>query len=227
MKYDIALPSNINAFRDFIAPWFPGDRPPLWVAGSVREGEEALVLEAHRALRKTLPGARLILAPRHLNRASSTLQAAGALGLACALRSQPPTADWDVLLLDSIGELLAAYAVGDVSFVGGSLVPLGGQNLLEPALVQKPVLFGPSTENFRLEAIRLETSGGGIRVESPSCLAGELSRLLRDPARLKTMGIKALAVVEAHRGATARNADLLATRIGAPPKRSSTLPTPV
>lgn len=218
MKYDLGLPPNSNSLRDFLATRLPADRPPLWVAGSVREGEEPLVLEAHRTLRATLHEARLILAPRHLNRVPSTLQSAGALGLSCALRSQPPTEGWDVLILDSVGELMAAYAHGDACFVGGSLVPLGGQNLIEPAILRKPVLFGPSTENFRLEAMRLETSGGGIRVGSPACLAGELARLLRDPARLRSTGDKALAVVDAHRGASVRNAELVASRIGAPPR---------
>lgn len=209
MKYDIIIPCNYDTIQSHLAPFFPSPKPPLWVAGSVREGEEALVLRAHRQLLDAVPGARLLFAPRHLNRLATALEEARKLGLTCALRSQPPVQEWDVLFLDSIGELIPAYGLGDVAFAGGSLVALGGQNPLEPALVSKPVLFGPSMENFRLEAERLEADGGGFRVDSAESLTRRLALLLADGRLRDETGRRARDLLAAHAGATSRTADLL------------------
>ena len=142
LKYDLAPPGISKT------PARPSRRScpegPLWVAGSVREGEEDLVLAAHCEVRKTLPSARLLLAPRHLNRAALCVDLARTRGLTAARRTQNPGRDWDVLVLDTVGELWSAYDLGRVAFVGGSLVPLGGQNVLEPAFLGKPVLYGPA-----------------------------------------------------------------------------------
>jgi 3-deoxy-D-manno-octulosonic-acid transferase len=209
MKYDVQPPSNFDQSLESIGALFPDPKPFTWIAGSVREGEEGLVLESHSLLRESVPEARLILAPRHLNRVSRCQEATGRAGFRGALRSAAPPTDWDVLILDAMGELQAAYGNGDAAFVGGSLVPLGGQNLLEPAQLGKPVLFGPHTENFRLESQRLEEEGGGVRVADPESLARELSGLYSKPSFRLLMGERARSVVEAHRGATRRCADLV------------------
>ncbi|MGC8723581.1 MAG: 3-deoxy-D-manno-octulosonic acid transferase [Acidobacteriota bacterium] len=202
LKYDLTLPPAFEQVRTELAALAgPG---PCWVAGSVREGEERLVLEAHAAVRETCPQARLILAPRHLDRVAECLEASAAFGLDAARRTTAPAPGWDVLVLDTVGELWPAYAVGILAFVGGSLVPLGGQNVLEPAFVGRPVLFGPHTENFREEAERLLASGGAFRTADVRELAWRVSALLSDPPLAQACGQKALQAAEQHKGAVAR-----------------------
>ncbi len=206
LKYDLLPPPNFEEAREALARLHPGGGA-LWVAGSVREGEEDAVVEAHASLRASLPGARLLLAPRHLERTAAAEEACRRRGLKTVRRTTAsPGEDWDVLLLDTFGELWAAYALGEAAFVGGSLVAMGGQNVLEPAYLGKPVLFGPHTENFREDAERLLASGGGFRVDSPKALAWRLESLLRDPDLARAAGLKARAAVESHRGAVERAA---------------------
>jgi 3-deoxy-D-manno-octulosonic-acid transferase len=209
MKYDMVITSNYDRLSSMLRTFLPDPNPPLWVAGSVREGEESAVLQAHSQLRQKIPQARLLLAPRHLDRIPTCIEECRRLGFRFVRRSDLPSIQWDVLLLDTIGELLSAYGLGDVAFVGGSLVPQGGQNLLEPAFLSKPILFGPSTENFRLEAERLEDSGGGFRVDSPETLASQLEQLLSDKGRRLHAGDRSHEVLAAHRGAASRAADLV------------------
>lgn len=214
IKYDLVPPEHFAAARELLAMLLP--EGPLWVAGSVREGEEDLVLQAHCEVRKTVPSARLILAPRHLDRASLCGDLARGRGLAPARRSQTPGRDWDVLVLDSLGELWSAYDLGQAAFVGGSLVPLGGQNVIEPAFLGKPILYGPHTENFREETERLTASGGGFRVESPSELGWRVAALLTDPELARGCGQRALLAVEHHRGAVERVCRWLADALPTP-----------
>lgn len=214
IKYDLVPPAHFEAAREHLAALLPDG--PLWVAGSVREGEEDMVLQAHGEVRKTLPSARLIMAPRHPDRAVLCAELARVRGLAPARRSQNPGRDWDVLVLDTLGELWSAYDLSQAAFVGGSLVPLGGQNVLEPAFLGKPVLFGPHTENFREEAERLTASGGGFRVGSPSELGWRIAALLADPDLAHGSGQRALLAVEHHRGAVERISRWLADALPAP-----------
>jgi 3-deoxy-D-manno-octulosonic-acid transferase len=205
LKYDLAPPANFEAVREELRAFLP-PAAPLWTAGSVREGEEALVLKAHAQMKREIPGARLVLAPRHLERLPTCEEEAAAAGLCLVRRSGAPVREWDVLLLDTIGELWSAYDLGAVAFVGGSLVPLGGQNVLEPAFLGKPVLFGPHTHNFKEDAERLAASGGGFRVESSPELAWRVAAFLRDPALARASGERARSAVERHRGAVDRAA---------------------
>ncbi len=211
LKYDLRPPEDFERVRETLARGLP--EAPLWVAGSVREGEEALVLEAHAAVRAAVPGARLILAPRHLNRAPLCLEQCQKLGLRGVERTSGAGPDWDVLILDTVGELWSAYALGTAAFVGGSLVPLGGQNVLEPAFLGKPVLFGPHTENFREDAERLLAGSGAVRVGTPGELAERVAEFLTEPASADLCGNKALLAVEAHRGAVDRTAKWIADTI--------------
>jgi 3-deoxy-D-manno-octulosonic-acid transferase len=202
LKYDLTPPPTFEQVRTELAAL--AGEGPCWVAGSVREGEERLVMEAHATVRETTPQARLILAPRHLDRVPDCLEAASSFGLRAARRTTGPTPGWDVLVLDTVGELWPAYAVGTLAFVGGSLVPLGGQNVLEPAFVGRPVLFGPHTENFREEAERLLASGGAFRTEDSKELAWRVSALLSDPVLAQACGRRALQAAEEHKGAVSR-----------------------
>lgn len=213
LKYDLVPPAGFETARAVLEGLVSGGAP-LWVAGSVREGEEGPVAEAHASLLASFPGVRLILAPRHLDRTAAAEEACRRRGLKTLRRtSASPGEAWDVLLLDTLGELWAAYASCKAAFVGGSLVPLGGQNVLEPAYLAKPVLFGPHTENFREDAERLLAAGGGFRVDSPAALAWRLESLLRDPELAQAAGRKARAAVEEHRGAVERAARWVAATV--------------
>jgi len=115
-----------------------------------------------------------------------------------------------------MGELWSAYDLGQAAIVGGSLVPLGGQNVLDPAFLGKPVLYGPHTENFREETERLTASGGGFQVESPSELGWRAAAFLADPDLARGCGQRALLAVERHRGAVERGCRWLTDALPAP-----------
>lgn len=161
---------------------------PVWVAGSTHRGEDELVLDAHRTARDRHPDLVLILAPRHPERVAEVLALVGARGWPAVRRSQLPGRAGAVIVLDTVGELAQLYLVADVVFVGGSLVPAGGHNVLEPALRAKPVLVGPHTDNFREVASILLAGGGARLVRDAAELAGALAELLDDPGRRLAMG---------------------------------------
>ena len=211
LKYDLLPPPDFKKVKGELAPFVP--EGPLWVAGSVREGEEELVAKAFVTVRRSLPSARLILAPRHLARVQTCAEAARSSGFRVRRRTDGTGQDWDVLILDTVGELWSAYDLGLTAFVGGSLVPLGGQNVLEPAYLGKPVLFGPSTENFREETERLVAGGGGFRVEDATSLGEAAASLLSDPERARACGAKAREAVLCHSGTVARTARWIAEYI--------------
>jgi len=160
-----------------------GDTSPVFMAGSTHNGEEIIVLEAFSILRKTERTARLILAPRHPERAHQVRETALKYGKV-ALMSQDKGDHWDILVVDSIGYLFEIYGAADGAFVGGSLVPKGGQNILEPALFGIPVAHGPHMEDFRETSEKLGRLGIASIVNTPRELAGEWQKAL-DPSRKK------------------------------------------
>jgi 3-deoxy-D-manno-octulosonic-acid transferase len=184
----------------------------VWVAGSTHRGEEEAVLEAHcRALRDT-PGLALVLAPRHPERVGEVIGVLKGRGLAAVRRSDLPAkrSPGAVIVLDTVGELAQLYAIADVVFVGGSLVPLGGHNMLEPALRGKPVLFGPHTHNFREAASVLVSSGGGRVVHDAGELGTELERFLADAGLRARLGAAGRDAVVARHGAVRATLELIA-----------------
>ncbi len=188
---------------------FPG---PLLVAGSTHAGEEEAALDAWRAASETAPGLGLVIAPRHLSRMAGVDAALAARGVTAVKRSTlhgPPPANTRVIVLDTLGELDALYGFCDLAFVGGSLVPVGGHNVLEPARHRVPVLFGPHTQNFRAEAQLLLEAGAGVRVADAAGLAREARALLSDPSRARAMGEAGRRVLESRRGAVERTMALL------------------
>lgn len=208
MKYDLDPPAekDLREAKERLEALGWKDAP-IWTAGSTRRGEEQQVLDAHRKAAEKLPGLRLILAPRHPERAE---EAAGILrerGLKFVRWSEPlpSQADPECLLVDTLGALGALYPAGRAAFVGGSLVPVGGHNLLEPAMAGLPVLFGPHTESTPSVAEELVNSGGGTRVSDAASLAEALSRLLGDPAHAQAQGRKALRTAKSFAGATERS----------------------
>jgi len=208
LKYDLRVtPVPADERRAWrVSLGFPEGAPVL-VAGSTHRGEEEAAVAALLALRQGDPEAPLILVPRHPERLAEAEAAATAAHLACGRwsarpfpsRFQPP-----VILVDTVGDLTRLYALGTVVFVGGSLVAAGGHNILEPAQHGCPILFGPDMANFSEMAGAFLAEGAAIQVQDAPALAVAVVGLARDPARATRMGEAAAAVLERHRGATAR-----------------------
>ncbi|MEW6166999.1 MAG: lipid IV(A) 3-deoxy-D-manno-octulosonic acid transferase [Pseudomonadota bacterium] len=185
-----------------------GGQRPAWVAASTHEGEEEIALAAHRELLRAQPGALLILVPRHPQRFDAVARQIEKAGLAYVRRSALETIPDSrfpipVLLGDSMGEMFMYFAACDVAFVGGSLVPIGGHNVLEPALLGKPVLFGPHMHNFVAARELLMAVDAAVEIRAAS-LADALAALLADPQRRARMGGAGHAAVAANRGARER-----------------------
>jgi 3-deoxy-D-manno-octulosonic-acid transferase len=186
---------------------------PIWIVGSTVEGEEEAVLAAFKAIRAALPDAVLAIAPRHPERFALVPRLIEAAGLRSARRSTLGDAPWDgadVLVLDTLGELAQAYAFATAVFVGGSLAPAGGHNVLEPAVAGKPVVVGPHMENFQEIADQFLAEKALVQVGSADELGRETLALLRDPERRAGFGERARALVARNRGALTRTVDALA-----------------
>jgi 3-deoxy-D-manno-octulosonic-acid transferase len=208
LKFDLQLPADIHAEGAQLRDRWAAGRP-MWVAGSTHADEEASCVDAHRTLlasarRAGQPPPLLVLAPRRPERFASVASWLAGLDLKSARSSGDAVADTQVLLLDAMGELLRWYAAGDVAFVGGSLLPIGGHNLLEPAAVGKPVIAGPHCTNSPDSVALLSAAGALTIVDSASQLARALQMLLSDSALARARGAQAAAVVAANRGAATR-----------------------
>jgi 3-deoxy-D-manno-octulosonic-acid transferase len=176
-------------------------------AGSTHRGEEAILLEIFSRLRKKYPDLILIIAPRHPERFDEVCGLITAAGYECQRRTRLKGAVRDVVLLDTIGELRAFYSACDIAFVGGSLVKIGGHNLLEPAAMKKPVIFSRYMFNFKEISEALISAGGGLMVKDKEELYIKLDNLLSDKQLSSTMGEKAFKVIAANSGATVRTID--------------------
>lgn len=190
---------------------------PVWVAGSTREGEETILLEAHRQLSRHYPNALLILAPRHPQRFDEVAQVCAKARCVTARRSlhQTVTQQTQVYLADTLGELEKFYTVGDLAFVGGSLVPLGGHNVVEPASLGRFTLCGPSLDNFEDVAMPLQAAGALESVADGEALAAALLAAFDNPAETASKGARGQQVVEQHRGALKRTLAGLVTLLPA------------
>ncbi|MFT4045697.1 MAG: lipid IV(A) 3-deoxy-D-manno-octulosonic acid transferase [Solimonas sp.] len=213
IKFDQAVPESqlaLGARLRALCGGRPAGTRPVWVAASTHEGEDEIALAAHRELLRAEPSALLMLVPRHPQRFDAvaklvekegfSLRRRSALG---ALEAGGAAIDAQVLLGDSMGEMFAYFAASDVAFVGGSLVPVGGHNVLEPAALGLPVLFGPHMHNFVPARDLLLDAQGGIQVSAGS-LPESLRVLLRDERRRREIGEAGHAVVAANRGALQR-----------------------
>ncbi len=212
LKYDLptlAEPPDVAAIRGSLGLG-PGLR--LIVAGSTHRGEDEPVLAAFREAAATRPDLCLLLAPRHPERVEEAVRLAQQAGLACLRRSAlpgRPAPTGGVIVLDTMGELARLYAAASVVFIGGSLIPHGGQNLLEAAACGRPVLHGPQMGNFAEMRDRFQAAGAAIEVADGPSLRRALEGLLDDRERAEAMGKAGRAIVEANRGATLRTADLV------------------
>lgn len=221
VKYDIEPPGQ-STFGEWLEKQIAvQERWPVLVAGSVVAGEEESVLAAYDIVQRRWRHALLVLAPRKPERFDSAEALVKERGWNVVRRSKidmnaPLDENCDVLILDSIGELAALYAIGDVVFVGGSLVRAGGHNILEPASFSKTPVYGPSMENFRDVAARFSSAGAGLYVGSGEALGSAWAKLIADPVQRERMGQKARAIVESNRGATARSLERIIAILARP-----------
>jgi 3-deoxy-D-manno-octulosonic-acid transferase len=213
LKFDLAVPDAMRAAGASLRERIGRDRP-VWLAASTRDGEEASLLDA--VARASASDALLVLVPRHPQRFDEVEALLRARGLSFARRTANARVDAStrVLLGDTMGEMLAYCAASDVAFVGGSLLPLGGQNLLEPIALGVPTLVGPHTFNFAEATERAIEAGAARRVADADALVAEVCALLADDAARARMRDAALKFVVTHRGATGRLWDFV-TRSGA------------
>jgi len=215
IKFDLTIdPQLLQRAADLRSQWQAQDRP-VWIAASTHEGEDEVVLDAHRRLLANHPDALLILVPRHPERFNSVFELCQCEGFATVRRSTGANVDAQtrVLLGDTMGELLFLYALADSAFVGGSLVPNGGHNLLEPAALAKPVLSGPHLFNFLDIAAQLREAGALAEVDDAEGLAVEVQRLFELPRDAQRMAEAGLAVMRRNQGALQRLLDGLARLI--------------
>jgi 3-deoxy-D-manno-octulosonic-acid transferase len=210
LKFDVRpnpQPALVNGLRAA----FSKDSPVI-VCGSTAEGEEGPLLQAFKSVQEKFPAAIMVLAPRHPERFEKVAAMIAAAGFALQRRSSwaaPQTICSGVFLLDSVGELAAVYELADIAFVGGSLVPTGGHNILEPAQHGAAILVGPHTFNFR-EIVSIFEQGGAIRVVTAETLGPQFLALLGQPQEGKRLGSLGRELFARHAGATRRTLEAIA-----------------
>ncbi len=200
LKYEFnpPAPEEIARLAEELKPYL---NPPVLVAGSTHSGEEVLILRAFRRLSRGT----LVVCPRHPERAPEILELARKEGLSASLRSRPGAGS--VMVVDTLGELRALYGLSNLSIVGGTFVPIGGHNLLEPAALGKPVIFGPYVESVLSVARELEKEGGGLSVQpTEEELSKAIERILKEASE---RGLRARRVYERHRGALKKHLQLV------------------
>jgi 3-deoxy-D-manno-octulosonic-acid transferase len=204
LKFDVAPPESLHVTEMLRRGLQPA--AAVVVCGSTAEGEETIILKAFSNVLMKHASAVLILAPRRPERFDAVAELIAASGLRFWRRSQltgNESLNGGVILLDSIGELAALYSLASIAFVGGSLVPQGGHNILEPAQFGVPTLVGPHTENFR-DVISLFARADAVRIVNADHFTNELVRLLEDVPARQELGRRAADVVQQHGGATER-----------------------
>ena len=217
LKFDFELPASLREEAEALRRELGVSRP-IFMAGSTRAGEEKILLEAFALLRKHIPNALLVIAPRHPERFSAVAALCRESGAQVSLRSHFDScaAATDVYLVDGIGELPKFYAAADVAFVGGSLLPFGGHNVIEPASLGVPVLVGPYTFNF-VEICRLLADGGALRVvDNAASIAACCGAWLADSNERDRVGHIGRDIVRRHRGATARTINEIRAILSSP-----------
>jgi len=218
MKYDTvktAIDTDHPAYQAIMSV----GAQPMIVGGCTWPGEDEVLLKIHAELKQTTPGLGLVLAPRHADRLPAVERLIKEAGFSClrlsslkkALQNDENSEDMSraVILVDTFGELDAIYSAADLAFVGRSLTQHGGQNILEPAALGKPVVFGPHTENFNEATRLLLDAGAGVRVESEAGLREQIIKFLHDREPFVQIGISAREAVEKKKGATEKNLALL------------------
>jgi 3-deoxy-D-manno-octulosonic-acid transferase len=216
IKFDTELPTVVQGqARKLRQQW--GEARPVWIAGSTHEDEEAQVLECHARIRQRHPGALLILVPRHPERFDRVARLCEAREFETVRRSsgRDCSSETSVLLGDTMGELVLFYAASDVAFVGGSLVPVGGHNMLEPVSLGVPVVVGPHLHNFEELSEALFEAGGARRVRNREELDSVVSELLSDVEARRAMAENGSKLIESNRGASQCLLDIIDEMLGA------------
>lgn len=216
LKFDVGTdtllrPANSNVGTNSICAYLESE--VIFVAGSTHRGEEETILDVYREIRKFYPRMVLILAPRHLERVTEVERLLSSRNFKFSRRTELSSPFQgnelsEIILLDTIGELTRFYALARIVFVGGSLVPAGGHNILEPASLGKGVLFGPYMDNFEEIAQSFISSGAGRVVANKEELLKSILELLANPEELERMGKAAFEIVKAHKGASEKSATL-------------------
>jgi 3-deoxy-D-manno-octulosonic-acid transferase len=211
LKFDFDLPAGIEELGHALRRDIAGDRP-VWIAASTHEGEEEQILAAHRRILQRHPDALLILVPRHRERFEAVAELLNQSGLGFVRRSRQEAAcgaAHSVFLGDTLGELLIFYAAADVAFVAGSLEPVGGHNLLEPAALGIPVLTGPHNFNAEDVVLKLIEGGAAQAVADALDLARQVEPFLTDPVKRAAWGARGKHIVSENRGALRRLLDMV------------------
>lgn len=220
LKFDmpeprVAAASREQLLREFHLP----DGSLVWVAGSTHPGEEKLVSEVYRQLLEIHPRLILVLVPRRPERVRQVGEELARLNLNYVLRTAigaetPPLQSGDVLLVDTVGEMLTFYAMADIVFVGGSLVPVGGHNILEASLLNKPVIYGPHMQNFKEIAGLIRKAQGGLAVVDRDDLYHQVRLLIENPAERHRLGENGHNLLMQNRGATERTLAVIDRYLG-------------
>lgn len=212
-KYDISLNSSNENIAAQLKNFYNLKNEPVFIAGSTRNPEEKIILDVYEKIIQSFPETVLFIAPRHIKRANFIKKIVKERGILCQLRTDidvekhPRTAS--VVIIDTIGELHAIYSIASIVFCGASLVSLGGQNILEPAIWGKPVFYGPSMEDFLDAKQLLDKTGGGIQVKDGNDLAQKALCCLANPCLADMIGKQAKKAAMTNKGAANRHADVI------------------
>lgn len=217
MKYDnIPTHTNENSKNELADLFRIKDNDLILIGGSTHEGEEEILLRIFERLSKTYPNLRLIIAPRHIERTRDVSRLIEKKGFTPVLKTSVDSSNYswqnskkEIILIDTVGDLEKIYALSDYVFVGKSLVPSGGQNMMEPAGLGKPVIFGPHVFNFKEEVGMLLRNEAAKMVETEDELCGTIEFFIKNPEAAKEMGLRAQGVVSEKRGATEKNMDII------------------
>ena len=215
LKYDMSVPVDLMEQAQAIrAGW--GARRPVWIAASTHDGEEMPALKAHAEVLRQFPDALLLIAPRHPERFKPVALSCRSFGFVTRTRSEDGTAtvDTQCFVVDTLGELLRFYATADVAFVGGSLVPIGGHNVLEPAAVAVPVIVGPKTFNFADITASLLDAGAALQIQDGEELGSAVIRLLADNNWRLKVGRAARKAFEQEQGGVMRTVSIIEREMG-------------
>ena len=211
LKFDIAMPASVSEAGAAIRRQLGWNRP-MAVAASTHEGEETLILDAFAKIRQELPETILVLVPRHPERFQSVIKECDKTSFRVLKRSNMeamPPDGIDILVVDAMGELTMFIAASDITIMGGSLVPVGGHNLLEVASLAKPVVFGPHMFNFDEISQMFIEQGAGIQIDHVNQLADVMSKLLMDGGMRDQLGSKGSKLIEQNKGALDRVTSLI------------------
>ena len=217
MKYD-NIPTHIdkNISKELMKLFHIDDDDLILVGGSTHAGEEEILIRVFERLNKVYPNLKLILAPRHVERTREVSKLIEKTGFVPVLKTEAERSGYkwkntkrEIILIDTVGDLEKVYSISNFVFVGKSLVPSGGQNMMEPAGMGNPVIFGPHTYNFEEEVDLLLKNSAAKEIETEEELFGTVEFFIRNPDAAKEMGLKAQKVVNEKRGATERNIEIL------------------